>query len=236
LNSNTSPDLAAIVVAAGVSRRMGFDKLSAPLGGKPLIAHSLAAFNDCPDVDYIVLVCAADRIEEFRALSAEFPKVRQIVAGGKERVQSVLAGTAAFAENRPIFAAVHDGARPLITAELISACYQAAREFGASVSAEPVTDTLHRVNNQLLTVETVSRKNLWRMQTPQILELTVLESLLQDVRETGGTITDEISLLIRSGGKARVVENLDWNIKITYPRDLELAEIILENRKQRSAA
>lgn len=215
---------------------MGFDKLSAPLGGKPLIAHSLAAFNDCPDVDYIVLVCAADRIEEFRVLSAEFPKVRQIVSGGKERVQSVLAGTAAFAENRPIFAAVHDGARPLITAELISACYQAAREFGASVSAEPVTDTLHRVNNQLLTVETVSRKNLWRMQTPQILELTVLESLLQDVRETGGTITDEISLLIRSGGKARVVENLDWNIKITYPRDLELAEIILENRKQRPAA
>ena len=79
LLNSTSPDLAAIVVAAGVSRRMGFDKLSAPLGGRPLIAHSLAAFNDCPDVDRIVLVCAADRIEEFRALAAEFPKVRQIV-------------------------------------------------------------------------------------------------------------------------------------------------------------
>ena len=68
------------------------------------------------------------------------------------------------------------------------------------------------------------------MQTPQILELAVLESLLQDVREAGGTITDEISLLIRSGGKARVVENSDWNIKVTYPRDLELAEMILESR------
>ncbi len=230
-----SADLAAIVVAAGASRRMGFDKLSTPLAGRPLIAHSLAAFNGCADVDHIVLVCAADRIEEFRALSAGFPKVRQIVAGGKERVQSVLAGMAAFQEPRPIFVAVHDGARPLATPEIVSACYQAAREFGAAVSAEPVTDTLHRVNNQLLTAETVSRKNLWRMQTPQVLELEVLESLLQDVREAGGTITDEISLLIRSGGKARVVENSDWNIKVTYPRDLELAEMIIERRTKPSA-
>lgn len=213
---------------------MGFDKISAPLGGRPLIAHSLSAFNDCPDVDHIVLVCAADRIAEFQSLAAEFPKVRSVVAGGKERVESVLAGIAAFADPRPIFVAVHDGARPLITPEAVSACYQAAREFGASVSAEPVTDTLHRVNSQSLTVETVSRKNLWRMQTPQILELTVLESLLQDVREAGGTITDEISLLIRSGGKAMVVENSDWNIKVTYPRDLELAEMILERRGKKS--
>ena len=213
---------------------MGFDKISAPLGGRALIAHSLSAFNDCPDVDHIVLVCAADRIAEFQSLAAEFPKVRSVVAGGKERVESVLAGIAAFADPRPIFVAVHDGARPLITPGTVSACYQAAREFGASVSAEPVTDTLHRVNSQSLTVETVSRKNLWRMQTPQILELTVLESLLQDVREAGGTITDEISLLIRSGGKARVVENSDWNIKVTYPRDLELAEMILERRGKKS--
>ncbi|HEY5811315.1 MAG TPA: 2-C-methyl-D-erythritol 4-phosphate cytidylyltransferase [Terrimicrobiaceae bacterium] len=226
----TSPELAAIVVAAGVSRRMGFDKLLAPLGGRPLIAYSLSAFNDCPDVDHVVLVCAEDRLEEFRSLSAEFPKVRTVVAGGKERVESVLAGTAAFGEPRPIFVAVHDGARPLITAETVSACYQAACEFGASVSAEPVIDTLHRVDNQLLTTETVSRKNLWRMQTPQILELAVLESLLQDVRDSGGTITDEISLLIRSGGRARVVENPDWNIKVTYPRDLELVQMILEWR------
>lgn len=213
---------------------MGFDKISAPLAGRPLIAHSLSAFNDCPDVDHIVLVCAADRVEEFRSFAAEFPKLRRVVAGGRERAESVLAGMAAFAVPRPIFVAVHDGARPLITPETVSACYQAAREFGASVSAEPVTDTLHRVNNQSLTVETVSRKNLWRMQTPQILELTVLESLLQDVQEAGGTITDEVSLLIRSGGKAKVVENPDWNIKVTYPRDLELAEMILEKRGGRS--
>ena len=99
-----------------------------------------------------------------------------------------------------------------------------------------MTDTIHRVNNQLLTVETVSRKGLWRMQTPQILELAVLESLLEDVRDAGGTITDEISLLIRSGGKAIVVENLDWNVKVTYPRDLELAEMILERRRSKASS
>jgi 2-C-methyl-D-erythritol 4-phosphate cytidylyltransferase len=233
--NQTPPDLAAIVVAAGASRRMGFDKISAPLDGRPLIAHSLSAFHNCPDIDHIVLVCAADRVDEFQAFSSDFPKLSRVVAGGKERVESVLAGMAALADPRPIFVAVHDGARPLITPEGVSACYQAAREFGASVSAEPVTDTLHRVNNQLLTVETVSRKNLWRMQTPQILELTVLESLLQDVHEAGGTITDEVSLLIRSGGKAKVVENPDWNLKVTYPRDLELAEMILESRRRKSA-
>ena len=172
LLNNIPPDLAAIVVAAGASRRMGFDKISAPLGGRPLIAHSLSAFNDCPDVDHIVLVCAADRIEEFQRSAAEFPKVRQ----SRCRRQGTGANPCSQAwrlspDPRPIFVAVHDGARPLITPEAVSACYQAAREFGASVSAEPVTDTLHRVNNQLLTVETVSRKNLWRMQTPQILEL-----------------------------------------------------------------
>lgn len=209
---------------------MGFDKIAAPLGGRPLIAHSLSAFNDCPDVDHIVLVCATDRLDEFQTFVSEFPKLRRVVAGGRERVESVLAGMAALADPRPIFVAVHDGARPLITPEAVSSCYQAAREFGASASAEPVTDTLHRVNNQSLTVETVSRRNLWRMQTPQVLELEVLESLLQGVHEAGGTITDEVSLLIRSGGKAKVVENADWNIKITYPRDLELAEMILERR------
>jgi len=230
--SESAPGLAAIVVAAGASRRMGFDKLMAPLLGRPLIAHSLAAFAACADVDQIVLVCPGERMADFQAVAGAFPKVRNVVAGGKERVDSVLCGAGALAEPRPVFVAVHDGARPLITPAAISACYRAATETGASVCAEPVTDTLHRVDSELHTIETVSRKNLWRMQTPQILELATLESLLQDVRDSGGSITDEISILIRSGGKAKVVENTDWNFKVTYPRDLELAEMILQKRSE----
>lgn len=217
-------------MAAGSSSRMGFDKLVAPLGGRPLIAHSLAAFQACEDVRQIVLVCAASRLEEFRAIARDFSKVVHVVPGGKERVESVLCGVQAFAEPRPYFVAVHDGARPLIEPSAISACYQAAREFGAAVCAEPVTDTLHRVNGEQLAIETVPRKNLWRMQTPQTLELEALESLLREVHETGGTTTDEMSLLIRAGGKPKVVENSLPNLKVTYPRDLELAELILQRR------
>lgn len=218
------------MVAAGASRRMGFDKLTAPLAGKPLIAHSLAAFERCEEVEQIVLVAAAERLEEFRAIAQEFPKVIAVVAGGKERVESVLAGTAAFSQPQPIFVAVHDGARPLISPQTITACYEAAREYGASVSAEPVTDTLHRVDHDGVATETVSRKNLWRMQTPQVVELATLKELLEDVHESGGTITDEISLVLRAGGRAKVVENPEMNLKVTYPRDLALAEMILREK------
>ena len=228
----TSPNLVALIVAAGSSRRMGFDKLFAPLGGRPLITHSLAAFSACADVDQIVLVCAGERLADFQAAAAAFPKVQNVVAGGRERVDSVLSGVGALREPRPIFVAVHDGARPLITPEAISACYHAATETGAAVCAEPVTDTLHRVDDEFHPVETVSRKKLWRMQTPQILELVTLESLLHAARDSGGSITDEISLLIRSGGQAKAVENTGWNFKVTYPRDLEPAELILQKRSE----
>lgn len=210
---------------------MGFDKLTAPLGGRPLIAHALAAFQACEDVEQIVLVAAAERQDEFRAITAAFPKVIAVVPGGRERVESVLHGTAAFPDPQPLFVAVHDGARPLITPQAISACYEAAREYGAAVSAEPVTDTLHRVDHEGVATETVSRKNLWRMQTPQVVELAVLKELLEDIHESGGTITDEISMVLRAGGRARVVENPEMNLKVTYPRDLALAEMILRDRK-----
>jgi len=225
-----SSDFAAIVVAAGASRRMGFDKLTAPLLGRPLVTYSLAAFQDCAEIDHIVLVCAAERIAEFEALAADYPKVRRVVPGGKERAGSVLAGVEALDRPRPSFVAVHDGARPLIIPEAIAACCLAARESGASVAAEPVTDTLHRVDAGNQTVENVPRKHLWAVQTPQVMEVETLASLLQDVQESGGTITDEISLLIRSGGKAKVIETGSWNFKVTYPRDLSLAEMILKSR------
>lgn len=224
------PTLAAIIVAAGSSRRMGFDKLTAPLGGKPLVRHSLEAFCRTAEVSRVVLVCSAERIGEFTEIAAGLPKVSRIVAGGVERAHSVLEGVRALVEDRPEFVAVHDGARPLVTPEAISLCFREAIEHGASVSAEPVTDTLHRTDAERFARETVSRENLWRMQTPQVMHTDLLERLLKESISLGGAITDEISLLIRSGGSARIVENPDWNFKVTYPRDLELAELILSKR------
>jgi 2-C-methyl-D-erythritol 4-phosphate cytidylyltransferase len=228
-----SPSLSAVIVAAGSSRRMGFDKLTAPLRGRPLVAHSLAAFEACPDVGSIILVCSGERMAEFEKIAAPFGKVREVVAGGRERVHSVLAGVNALADRAPAFVAVHDGARPLITPSAISACYAAAREAGAAVCGEPVTDTLHRADPDGFLKETVSREHLWRMQTPQIAETAVLRTLLLGAREAGEAVTDEISLLLRAGRKARVVENPDWNLKVTYPRDLALAEMLLQSRETR---
>jgi 2-C-methyl-D-erythritol 4-phosphate cytidylyltransferase len=228
------PTLSAVVVAAGSSRRMGFDKLTASLLGEPLVAHSLAAFEACADVGSIVLVCSGERTEEFKKIAAPFGKVRKVVAGGKERVDSVLAGVSALDEVAPDFVAVHDGARPLITPSAISSCFTAARETGAAVSAEPVTDTLHRADPAGLARETVSRENLWRMQTPQIVAAGTLKDLLLAARDAGAAVTDEISLLLRAGRRARVVENPDWNLKVTYPRDLALAEMLLKNRESLS--
>jgi 2-C-methyl-D-erythritol 4-phosphate cytidylyltransferase len=154
-----------------------------------------------------------------------------VVAGGLERVDSVLAGVSALDDLAPAYVAVHDGARPLITPSAISTCFTAAREIGAAVSAEPVTDTLHRTDSAGLARETVSRENLWRMQTPQIVETGLLKALLLGARTSGEAATDEISLLLRAGREARVVENPDWNFKVTYPRDLALAELLLKNRE-----
>jgi 2-C-methyl-D-erythritol 4-phosphate cytidylyltransferase len=223
--------LSAVIVAAGSSRRMGFDKLTAPLLGRPLVSHSLGAFQACADVESIVLVCSGERKAEFETIAAPFPKVREVVAGGRERVDSVLSGVSALDDLAPAFVAVHDGARPLITPAAISSCFQAAKETGAAVSAEPVTDTLHRADAANLALETVSREHLWRMQTPQIVETSVLKALLLEARESGAAATDEISLLLRAGRKARVVENPDWNMKVTYPRDLALAEMLMKNRQ-----
>jgi 2-C-methyl-D-erythritol 4-phosphate cytidylyltransferase len=167
---------------------------------------------------------------EFEKIAAPFAKMREVVPGGRERVHSVLAGVASFSDPAPDFVAVHDGARPLITPEAISACYRAAVEAGAAVCAEPVTDTLHRTDSAGFVRETVSRENLWRMQTPQIVQTALLEALLLEARETDAPVTDEISLLLRAGRKARVIENPGWNLKVTYPRDLQLAEMLLQNR------
>lgn len=227
----SSSQLSAVIVAAGSSRRMGFDKLTASLLGRPLVAHCLAAFDSCPDIGSIVLVCSGERLAEFETIAAPFDKVREVVPGGRERVDSVLAGVCALDDLSPGYVAVHDGARPLITPAAISACFGAAKQIGAAVSAEPVTDTLHRTDASGLALETVSRENLWRMQTPQIVETRVLKALLLEARDAGAAITDEISLLLRAGRKARVVENPDWNLKVTYPRDLALAEMLMKNRE-----
>jgi len=231
---NQTVRAAGLIVAAGGSRRMGFDKITAPLAGRPLVAWSLAAFEACDDIGPCVLVCAESRLDEFRALAAPYKKFRLIVPGGVERADSVMNGLRALGSNGLTLVAVHDAARPLVTPLMISQVVAAAAEWGAAVAAEPVSDSLHRAAGAGHLVETVSRENLWAMQTPQVAGLSALRDALESARSSRQGVTDEVSALIHAGIRPRSVFLGNLNFKVTFPRDLPLAEAVLEPRSQKA--
>lgn len=218
-----------LVVAAGASRRMGFDKITAPLAGRPLVAWSLAAFEACEDIGACVLVCEESRLDEFAALAAPYKKFQLIVPGGKERAGSVRNGLQALESRSPALVAVHDAARPLVTPAIISRVVAAAAEWGSAVAAEPVSDSLHRAAGAGHLVDTVSREGLWAMQTPQVAGLAALRDALESARLAGRESTDEVSALILAGLRPRAIFHGCLNFKITFPRDLLLAEAVLNS-------
>ncbi|MEI8294302.1 MAG: IspD/TarI family cytidylyltransferase [bacterium] len=217
---------AAILVAAGSSNRMGFDKLMAPLCGRTVLEWSLRAFQECLEIDSAVLVCAASRIPEFSQLAAPFPKFRQIASGGAERSVSVLRGLQTLTSNPPDFVAVHDAARPLVTPALIEKVVRAAQVHCAASAAHPVTDSLHRADAAGFLGETIPRINLFAMETPQAARHDLLQAALE-AHHLGAT--DEVSALIASGVHPFPVVHGEPNLKITFPRDLGLAEFYLKS-------
>ena len=216
---------AAIIVAAGSSARMGFDKLTAPLCGRSVLECSLRAFQDCSAINRAVLVCAPQRIAEFTELAAAFPKFRDIVAGGAERSASVLYGLQALASNPPDFVAVHDAARPLVTLGLIEKVLAAAETHRAASAAHPVTDSLHRADAAGALVETIPRANLFAMETPQAARHDLLLAAME-AHHAGAT--DEVSALIANGIHPFPVLHGEPNFKITFPSDLTLAGFFLQ--------
>jgi 2-C-methyl-D-erythritol 4-phosphate cytidylyltransferase len=221
---NSTHTAAGLVVAAGSSSRMGFDKMTAPLQGRPVVEWSLRAFQQCSEITHGVLVCAPDRIAEFQKLVAPYPKFQHIVAGGSERSASVLNGLRALAPFAPGYVAVHDAARPLVTPALITHILAAARIHQAASAAQRVSDTLHRGDAQGVLLETVPREGVFAMQTPQAAGFDILLAALQ-AHQAGST--DEVSALIASGIHPVAILNDQPNFKITYPQDLALAEALL---------
>lgn len=212
---------------------MGFDKLTVPLAGQPLLSHTLRAFEECAAVTGILLVCDSLREGEFHQL-VEKSRIKKLIGfapSGKERRDSVWNGILAAGKSVD-YLAVHDGARPLVTPGLIANCIQAAMHSGAACAAERVADTHHRADAKNLLIETVSREGLWRMQTPQVFHRDDLHAAYLHLIQVGGTATDEASVFLRTGRRVFIEEAVDWNFKVTVPRDLALAEIILTNRKQ----
>jgi 2-C-methyl-D-erythritol 4-phosphate cytidylyltransferase len=222
--------LTAIIVAAGSSERMGFDKLFALVSGKPVIAHTISAFERTDSVDEIILVGRADSLGELRKIAGESTKLTQIVAGGAERSDSVRAGLDHLS-SKSDFVAVHDAARPLVTPEKITRVFDVCRTSGGAASlAEPINDTLKRADVDLAVKEAVDRTGIYGMQTPQVFARKLLEEAYQLVATKNVSVTDEVSAIELLGHKVILVPNHDFNFKITYPRDLPMAEFVLKQR------
>lgn len=228
--------LTAIIVAAGSSQRMGFDKLFADLGGRPVVAWSVAAFQACAAVDGIILVTRPDKEGLFREMAqAEgWTKLRAVLPGGAQRHLSVWSGLQALADGAADadFVAVHDGARPLVTPEIIERCWHLARETGAACCAAPVSDTLKRADASNRITGGVDRLNLWAMQTPQTFAVPALAAAYRRVIDAGLSVTDETSAMEQSGHPVTLLNSGDFNLKITYPQDLELARHLLAMRQR----
>ena len=224
--------LSALIVAAGSSQRMSFDKLFADLAGRPVVAWSVAAFQACPDVDDILLVTRPEKEGEFRALADRegWTKLRAVLPGGAQRHQSVWNGLQAIADGPGRFVAVHDGARPLVTPAMITRCLDLARQGGAACCAAPVSDTLKRADANQCISGSVDRMNLWAMQTPQTFRLDLLLAAYRQVIDAGLLVTDETSALERMGQSVALLNSGDFNLKITYPPDLDLARHLLALR------
>jgi len=222
--------LTAIIVAGGSSERMGFDKLFALVSGKPVIAHTIAAFERTSCVDEIILACRIDGLGELQKIIGHPTKVKQVIEGGAERSDSVRAGLDHL-NPKSDFVAVHDAARPMITPEKITRVFEVCRTSdGAASLAEPINDTLKRADVDLAVKESVDRNGIYGMQTPQVFERKLLEEAYRLVAKKNLVVTDEVSAVELLGRKVVLVPNHDFNFKITYPRDLPMAEFVLKQR------
>ena len=217
----------AVIVAAGNASRMGgIDKVMAEIGGEPMILRTTRAYQNSDVIKEIVIVTRPDLMERIKELCADFDKVTAVVAGGADRPESVSNGLKALSEKVQL-AAVHDGARPLITAEVIDRTVRAAHVYGAAAPGIPVKDTIKIVQGGVAT-KTPDRDSLRAIQTPQVIDCDLLKAALEKAKKDKAVITDDCSAVERMGMSVRIVEGDERNIKVTTPMDLKIAELLLE--------
>ena len=217
----------AVIVAAGSASRMGgIDKVMANLGGEPMILRTVRAFQNCDAIISIVIVTREDLIRPISVLCGDMGKVVAVVAGGSSRQESVHLGLNALPKGMKL-AAVHDGARPLISWQVIDRVVRAANTYGAAAPAIPVKDTIKVVSGGLVK-ETPDRSTLMAVQTPQVFDFDLLRGALKKAEEDGAAVTDDCSAVERTGMKIKIVEGDERNLKVTTPMDLKIAELLLE--------
>ena len=219
---------AAIIVAAGKGGRMGSDKLWLEIAGLPVIAHTWKRFNESQCIGEIILVVREGMQKNFAELAAKFhfQKPFRIVVGGAERQDSVCNGLEALGTETEIVA-IQDAARPCTSEGLIEATIAAARETGAAVAAQAVTDTIKETDDGKTISRTLDRAKLWSVQTPQTFRVEIIRRALAAVRERGLIFTDDTAACELIGQPVRLVAGMTPNPKITVPGDLPLIEALL---------
>ena len=217
----------AVIVAAGSASRMGgIDKVMAPLGGEPMIVRSVRTFQQCDAISEIVIVTREDLILPITNLCSGFSKVKAVVKGGSSRQESVHSGLNALSDKMKL-AAVHDGARPLISWQVIDRVVRAAHTYGAAAPAIPVKDTIKVVQGGVVT-STPDRSALRAVQTPQVFDFDLLRGALKKAEEDKVQVTDDCSAVEYMGMHVRIVEGDEKNLKVTTPMDLKIAQLLLE--------
>ena len=217
----------AVIVAAGnASRMQGIDKVMAQLGGEPMILRTVRAFQNSDVIGEIVIVTREDLVEKIRNLCAQYPKVKTVTVGGADRAESVRNGLKALS-SKVRLAAIHDGARPLITNEVIDRTVRAAHRYGAAAPGVPMKDTIKIVQGGFVK-STPDRSALQAVQTPQIFDVDLLTGALEKAKKDNATITDDCSAVELMGMSVKIVEGDERNIKVTTPMDLKVAECLLE--------
>lgn len=224
--------VSAIIVAAGSSTRMGTadSKQFILLSGKTVIERTLEVFQQCALINEVVVVCREQDCERIREIAGKnaFSKVSAVVKGGDSRAHSVKNGISA-ANPRAEYFAIHDGARPLVTAVEIESVVSAAFETGAATLGTPVTDTIKIVDKNDYIELTPQRSQLRAVQTPQVFEAQLYSFALEEA-ESLDSFTDDCSLIEKMGGEVKIVNGSKENIKLTTPIDIIIAESILSAR------
>jgi 2-C-methyl-D-erythritol 4-phosphate cytidylyltransferase len=232
LNTEYGTRNTAILVAAGKGTRMGpnVDKLFLEVAGKPVVVHTWRRFAEAKCIDEIILVVRDGMQSAFQELADKFSlkKPFRLVTGGKERQDSVWNGLEAVSPKTEIVA-IQDAARPCTSEALIEATIAAARETGAAVAAQPMTDTVKESADGKLIERTLDRSRLWSVQTPQTFRLEVIRRALNEVRRRGISVTDDTAACELINQPVRLVVTAQPNPKVTRPEDLPYLEVLLQN-------
>jgi len=226
--------VAAVIPSAGIGRRMGSDihKPLLRIGDKPILFYTLRAFELSRFVDEVIVVA---HLEDMLPITRDvvdrysIHKVRQVVEGGPERQDSVYLGLKALSDP-PDMVVIHDAVRPLVPVKLIDRSVELCRTREAVIAGVPVPFTVKRVRHDVV-VETVDRSELWEIQTPQVFRYSLILEAHERARADGIRATDDAALVERLGTPVSVIPGSRWNLKITTPEDLKLAEFLLTERE-----